>query len=232
MEKPHREKFDELLSRQEDERNALIGETHGEALAVDEQITAHKDATAELKGEGTKEGVDGTNNKFLTDTYITWYSVADAAEAKQEAILIRPGTQDYEALSESTEPTEFGRYTLNPETQGLDFEKHKAFVPDLSAWNDKPLHEVVRYVMDTYGDRYYVPGIEYWKWLYENPGKNPPGVDLKDGKWYFLPGSVLRNRDGRWSVPCADWSRSELHRGEDWLTSGWSSYYRVVLLEK
>jgi MoxR-like ATPase len=115
-----------------------------------------------------------TNEQFLLNTFTGWYDANKAVEAKQEAILVAPDSQDYKTLSESTEPTEFGKYTLNPETQGIDFERLQAFIPDLSSFNGKPLYEVMKHVNETYGDRYYVPGIEYWKWLCENPGKNPP----------------------------------------------------------
>mgnify|MGYP001581246325 FL=1 len=86
--------------------------------------------------------------------------------------------------------------------------------------------------MNTYGNKYYVPGIEYWKWLIENPGKNPPSAAIKDGNYYFFPGSVLRDKDGRWNVPCARWDGTKWHRGADWLAAAWNSNYRVVLLEK
>ena len=180
--------------------------------------------------EADTEALQQTNEQFILNTFETWYNKQDAAKAKQEAILIAPESQDHKALSKSTEPAEFGKYTLNPETQHLDFEQLKTFIPDLSKFNGKPLHEVIQHVMDTYSNTHYVPGIEYWKWLCENPGKSPP--NLKDGNWYFFPGSVLRGRDGRWSVSDADWSGSEWNRNALWLTSAWNDNCRVVLLEK
>lgn len=202
-----------------------------------------QDAADELAGKGGEgagpplgdadaEALKQTNEQFLLETFTGWYDVTKAVEAKQEAIIVAPRSQDYRALSESTDATEFGKYTLNPETQGLDFEHLKAYVPDLSAFTGKPLHEVMQHVIDTYGAQYYVPGIEYWKWLYENPGKNPPGVDIKDGKYHFFPGSVLRDPGGDWRVPDADWDGSKWRRVADWLTGDWDADCCVVLLEK
>ena len=180
-----------------------------------------------------------TNEPFLLDTFTSWYQ-ADASKAKQEAVLTPPDSQDFKALSqEPKKEAEFGKYTLNPETQGLDFEQLTTFVPDLSQFEAQqgnpnkpaaPLHEVMKYVLDTYGDKYYIPGIEYWKWLYENPDKIP--LNLKDGNYYFFPGSVLRGHDGDWYVPYAIWSGSTWYRDAIWLTNDWFSIYRVVLLER
>ena len=178
------------------------------------------------------EEVQIENKAFLNKTFEGWYNATDAARAIDKVEAVDPMTQDYKVLAGDTKKTEFGAYTLNPETQGIDFEKARTFVPDLSAFDGKPLHEVAKHVMDTYSDQYHVPGIEYWKWLIENPTKTPPGTVIKDGKYYFFPGSVLRGKDGHWCVPYADWFGSEWYRNARWLTREWSSSCRVVLLEK
>lgn len=172
------------------------------------------------------------NKAFLNKTFESWYNAADAARAIDKVEAIDPTSQDYKALAGDKKQAEFGAYTLNPETQGLDFEKLRAFVPDLKAFEGKKVHEVMQHVIDTYGDTHYVPGIEYWKWLIENPTKKPPGMEIKDGKYYFCPGSVLRVKDGHWNVPYADWLGARWNRFADWLTDDWFSNYRVVLLEK
>lgn len=172
------------------------------------------------------------NKAFLKKTLEGWYNATDAARAIDKVEAIDPTSQDYKDLAGDTNQAEFGAYTLNPEMQGLDFESARTFVPDLTAFNGKPLHEVVKHVMDTYGDKYYVPGIEYWKWLIENPGKNPPGSNIKDGNYYLFPGSVLRDGDGYWRVPYAAWDGAKWHRSASWLTRYWNSLSRVVLLEK
>jgi len=172
------------------------------------------------------------NKAFLNKTFEGWYNATDAARAIDKVEAVDPTTQNYEAFAGDRNQAEFGAYTLNPEMQGVDFENARTFVPDLSTFDGKPLHEVAKHVMDTYGDQYYVPGIEYWKWLVENPTKTPPGAVIKDGKYYFFPGSVLRDKVGDWRVPCAAWRGSEWYRCARWLTSDWDSSCRVVLLEK
>ena len=166
------------------------------------------------------------------DAYLSTVSWIVPEGRTPKVAFTPPSDLDFNALSQDTDTAKVGEYTLSPETQVLDFETLRAFVPDLSAFNGKPLHEVMQHVVDTYGSQYHIPGIEYWKWLCENPGKNPPGMAIKDGKYYFLPGSVLRDEDGGWDVPYAGWDGSEWSRRAGWLTDGWNSHCRVVLLEK
>ncbi|TSC65127.1 MAG: hypothetical protein G01um101491_8 [Parcubacteria group bacterium Gr01-1014_91] len=177
------------------------------------------------------EELSQANEAFMLGTFKDSWGW-DTTNLKPEGHVVTPQMQNYEALSQDVDATKRGEYTLNPETQGLDFETLRAFVPDLSALNGKPVHEVIQHVVDTYGNNYHIPGIEYWKWLIENPGKNPPGSNIKDGNYYFFPGSVLRDEVGNWNVPCADWRGTEWRRGASWLTNDWNSFYRVVLLEK
>ena len=177
------------------------------------------------------EGLSRANEPFMLSTFKDSWSW-DTANLKPEGHTTSPQAQNYEALSKDVDATKRGEYTLNPETQGLNFETLRAFVPDLKAFNGKKVHEVMQHVIDTYSATHHVPGIEYWKWLIENPGKNPPGANLKDGKYYFFPGSVLRGKDGHWDVPYADWDGSKWNRRAYWLSGDWNGDYRVVLLEK
>ena len=41
----------------------------------------------------------------------------------------------------------------------------------------------------------------------------------------------LRDKDGNWNVPYANWNGSEWNRNANWLTNDWNSNYRVVLLD-
>jgi hypothetical protein len=220
----------EYASAQEhaNQENARFDEIKVRMKELEREIT-------DIRGEAVAsvETYTQMNEQFLHSTFTSWYDANQAAEARQEAIIVAPDSQDYKALSESKEPAEFGKYTLNSETQGIDLEGLRAFIPDLLSFNGRPLHEVMKYVMDTYGATHYIPGIEYWKWLYENPGKNPPGANLKDwGEYYFFPGSVLRDRHGSWYVPYANWNGSEWDRSANWLSNDWLSDCRVLLLEK
>ena len=41
----------------------------------------------------------------------------------------------------------------------------------------------------------------------------------------------LRDKDGNWNVPYANWNGSKWNRNANWLTNDWNSNYRVVLLD-
>ena len=182
---------------------------------------------------------------FLKEVFSSWgvsdekITKADITPAWQDPKSLKP--EDWEKLKSNVDEEKFGEYTLNPEMGGFsdaDFEslskseKFKRFktekLPD--DWNGKPLAEVATYIMETYGDRYYLPGIEYWQWLSANPDKSP--AELKDGDYQFLFGSTLRHSRGHWSVPCVSWGGSEWSRDARWLDNSWNSDYRVVLLER
>lgn len=196
-----------------------------------ESMRRQLDSGEEIIPMPDDEELSQTNEPFMLSTFKDSWNW-DTTNLKPEGHTISPQAQNYEDLSQDVDATKRGEYTLNPETQGLDFEKLRAFVPDLTAFNGKKVHEVVKHVMDTYGITHHVPGIKYWKWMIENPGKTPPRSNLKDGNCYFFPGSVLRDEDGDWFVPYAYWEASEWRRRALWLTSAWSSVCRVALLEK
>ncbi len=220
--------FDTRGKRVKQEADDLLGESSPEdPFLADMKKRAGKSFGAE---DLDLEQAQADNKDFLKSTFESWHNTTNAARAIDKVEAIDPTTQDYEALAKNSNKTEFGAYTLNPETQGLDFENLKVFVPDLSQFNGKPIHEVVKHVVDTYGATHHIPGIEYWKWLYENPGKIP--ANLKDGDVYYLSGSVLRERGGDWRVPCGRWHGSKWLRYATWLASGWGGDFRVVLLEK
>lgn len=189
------------------------------------------DSGEEIPQMPDDEELAKTTTPFMLKTFKDSWGW-DVTNLTPEGRVVTPQTQNYKALSQDTDASKRGEYILNPETQGLDFETLRAFVPDLSALNGKPVHEVIQHVVDIYGGQYHIPGIEYWKWLCENPGKNPPGPNMKDGKYYFFPGSVLRGEGGDWDIPCAFWNGSEWDRNAGWLALDWNSRYRVVLLEK
>ena len=149
-----------------------------------------------------------------------------------EPAVVDLKTEDYQARIADISASKFGEFTINPDTQNIDWEvmKDKIFIPDLSAFNGRPFIEVFKYLIDTYSDKYKLPGIEYWKFILENPDKVPD--QLKNGRWYYNFGSLIRVCDGRWGVPYAFWFQSGWGRDTSWLIIDWDSYDRVILLEK
>lgn len=163
-----------------------------------EEITGKKvPAETETPAVPDIETLQKANRAFLFDTFKKWYSEPDAQKAKQKASFRNPETLDYPALSQDTDASKFGEYTLNPDTQQIDFETARLVIIDLPQFVGKKRSEVMKHIIDTYGATHHIPGLEYWKWIIENPDKTPQS--LKDGNWHFFPGSILRGKDGHWS---------------------------------
>jgi hypothetical protein len=223
-------------------------ETLNSTINHDEPITESSLADLRAAVEGMKITIGGKEltlenvenissfSLFLNDLYKSW-GVAETDLPTPNFSFVDPKEINYKEKSQNPDKKKFGSYTLNPETFGVDFEKAKVFIPDLSSMEGKKLHEVFQYVVDTYGDKYHIPGIEYWKWMIENPDKaeeaaKKQNYDIKDGNYHYFPGSSLCRSDGHWSVPCAYWNGGEFYRSAYWLENEWNSGRRVLLLEK
>jgi len=196
-------------------------------------LVAPEEAGAKHVVPERAEEIVEENKTFFTETLKGWYGQESADKAKQSAEVKDPAGFDWKALSADVNQAEYGAYTMNPETAGIDWESippEKIKVVDLSKMKGKPLHEVGEYLIANYADKYDIPGIEYWKYATLHPDKVP--AELKDGNYHFFFGSVLRGKVGFWDVPSADWGGSGFHRYAYWLTNDWYSDYRVVLLEK
>jgi len=223
-------------------------ETLNSAISHDKPVTESNLDDLRSAIEGMKINISGKEvtlkdvesissfNAFLNSTYQSW-GVAESDLPTPHPSFVDPKEIEYEKKSKNPDEKKFGTYTLNPETFAVDFEKAKVFIPDLSAMEGKELHQVFQYVVDTYGDKYHIPGIEYWKWMVQNPDKAEEAAkkqkyDIKDGNVYCFPGSSLCDSGGDWSVPYAYWRGGEFHRRASWLERGWGSSDRVLLLEK
>lgn len=173
------------------------------------------------------------NRQFLIDTFMQWYNKNDAENAKQSVELISPKDIDWNTKKDDKDKPMFGEYTMNPETVTIDWEKisvEKIKIFDFAEFVDKPRTELAKHLVENYSDKYYIPGIEFWKYLYENQDKI--SQDLKDGNYYFFFGSILRGKDGYWDIPNSYWNGGKWDRGASWLGRDWNSGARVLLLEK
>ncbi len=204
-----------------------------------EKINIKNLSFEESEKEGkTPEELREEFRDLLVEKFSSWYShevtkakISEAAGHLPE--LITPKDQNWQAKEEeAADPSKFGEYTLNPETVDIDWEtipieKIKSVkLPD--ELNDKLLSDIAKHVVATYGDNYYIPGIEYWKYILEHHESCPQ--ELKDGNPHYFFGSVLRGASGNWFVPRAWWLGTNWNQRR-YLTAIFSDY-RAVLVEK
>ena len=171
---------------------------------------------------------------FLMETYKGWgvdQTKLDAIKWK-EYNFISPKNENYKSRKDDVDASKYGEYTLSPETQNIDWDKipqNKIKTVELPAsLNGKKLSEIGEYLKTAYPNAK-LPGLEYYKYIIENPAKAP--VSLKDGNYHFFFGSLFRDSGGRWVVPCVVSDASGFRRGGGWLGHDWDSDCRVVLLD-
>ncbi len=187
---------------------------------------------------------------FWRDTYTNDWSLnnQDLSKVKFTPEFLKPEEIKWQDIAKAKDdPKEFGKYITNPETALLDYEKlgkPEIYNPnediDLDKWLEKNKLKknpasVMQYVAEKFSKTYYLPGIEYQKYLFENQKKK--GVipeELKDGNWYYFPGASFRGSDGSWCVPFGSWnsSGSFWERSGNWTSLGWNDHERVLLLGK
>lgn len=223
--------FNEAVSMYEQAlENNTFEDTNGEDKGIGEkrkQDLQNKILKILERGEVMRARLDG-GEELSNSPEFTPQSIAEISaftsdvfgkDKFNEATITPPTDIDYTTLKNTPDASKYGEYTLNPEMGGVDYENAKVFIPDLSAMNGKGLDEVFEHVVDTYGDEYHIPGLEYWKYIIENPSKADPAI--KDGKYYFFPGSVLRSSGGLACVPYSYWGgsrfdRNAVHLGDQW----------------
>ena len=177
-------------------------------------------------------------NPFLMDIFQNHWNYSqeqlDLARQNLKPEIISPNNIDWDQRREDINTTKLGQYTLNPETQNLDFDKAKVFIPDrneLRAFEGKTLAEVGAYLNSKYSNKYYIPGIEYWQYVCQNPNKVPRKLK-NTNNYYFYFGSILLSYSGYWNVPYSYWYGSSFGHYTRWFGHSWGSNYHVVLLEK
>ena len=199
-----------------------------------------------IKAEKMKERLDSSEplqdntledptsfNTFLLDTYKGWGEAQDKLDTLNfSPELVLPNDLDYTTKEADIDATKFGEYTLNPDTLSLDYDtipENKIKVITLpNTLNGKPLDEIANYILQTYPN-HHIPGLEYYKYILENPNKGPQS--LRDGNYHFFFGSLFRSSSGGWRVPYMRWGGSLWNRYGHWLASSWNGLCRVVVVE-
>lgn len=173
---------------------------------------------------------------FLKKSYQeSWNGNADTvAKAGEKPEIVFPGAIVWEKIVE-VDASKFGEYTVNPDTIGINWEnvpKEKIKVFDFSEFVGKPRWKLAKYLTTEWPDRdkYHIPGIEYWKYVFEHPDQAPDS--LKDGNYHYFFGSIFRGAGGTLDVPVVRRDGVEFERRGNWLDRQWGALGRVVLLEK
>jgi len=195
-------------------------------------IEVNKDSYIDSStGVADMEKFEEELNGFMAKTFVMWYGKANAGKAKISMQTISLPKMNYEGLR-TTDKSLYGQYTINPETAGMNHKEKelKIKILDMKEFVGKPRSEAAKAVVEKYGGLYHIPGLEYEKYLLENPDKIP--AELKDWNWYYFIGSTFRDQDGDSNIPCGHWNGSRLARYADWLDIKWYRDDRVVLLEK
>lgn len=118
-------------------------------------------------------------------------------------------TADLEQLrSDPASTSKTGKYTLSPAARKLtaaDFEKFARdgkfkLVTEADLGRDDRIFTIARKLYTKYGSDYYIPGVELWKWIIENPSKVPEVVRKQKGELVFF-GSVMSGAGGEWQFP-------------------------------
>ena len=180
----------------------------------------------------------------LEDVFCDWYEYRpdwseegngiSVKRAKYFASFLRPSKIKYVRLKDEINRNKFGHFSMNPDVATIFsttwvyrnrlikpispelFVKRRIFIPDLQSIsiNGKTTAEVGEYIVHTYGNTFYVPGLEYYIWLLDYlSGPPPPEVRQNlcgprvggNRRLFIFFGSVFCNAFGEWSVPAVEW---------------------------
>lgn len=160
--------------------------------------------------------------KFALDTFDYKTKItADPSKAGEVTHLNQPTPKDLETLFKKVKPE-----IMNPNTD-----------KDFQAWAKKnnitsiKRYHFAEYTVKVLSKKYYIPGLDYWKWVQENP-TNANLANIKDGNWYYMPSSLFRVSNGGCRVPVVGWNGSEFAPGGAWLGRDLASLDRVLLLPR
>lgn len=189
------------------------------------------------------ETIKSRYSPFLLDTLNRWGNKEDADKLVEERLnvkLIPPSDVDWANMQEYGAHNRSGEVVFNPDTISIDWEttpvqKFKAI--ELKEMEGKSVAEVARHILDTYGDTYHIPGIEYWNFIVENPEKASPLLLLGDGKTYYFFGSTITTFEdvlipGVSCYPSGYTDGPKFTRAAIRPSDSWSANKKVFLLEK
>ncbi|MCH1911991.1 hypothetical protein L9Z41_18090 [Leptospira noguchii] len=181
---------------------------------------------------------DPSTESFLIQTYKKWGWIKSDDNIPQfTPIIIDPielWSRDPYDLLNDVAPEKFGEYMI-AESNYLDPTSAIPVILDEQPLDGKIFGFVAYEVSQKHSDSHHLAGIDYWKWLCENPDLIPDSFKMDNTEFYFF-GSLIRDRDGYWMIPCYtynDWDdRKENREDYTFLTQIWFKICRAVILEK
>ena len=214
-------------------RGQKMKDVAGEFLTEEEKDEQSAMATSASGRPESTETINTDLTQFLLQTYKGWgvdQTKLDAIQWNQSTVS--PKNENYEMKKDDIDTSKYGEFTLNPDTKDIDWDKipqNKIKTVELPAnMTGKKLSEIGEYLKTAYPNAK-LPGLEYYKYIIENPNKAPQS--FKDGNYHFFFGSLFRDSGGDWNVPFVYSGASGFRRNGGWLVSGWHGHYRVVVVE-
>jgi hypothetical protein len=229
----------------------LMDTAYDEAQQDNEAIDEKEAELRELKGINGKEANNGLNlekiktrfSPFITEVYTELYGKEEAEEIEQKIILMSPKDINWHDTKINHERV--GEYTLNPDTVNIAWEsvlESDVHIIDLDS-EDFNMPAIIagrtssqrtpgyaaEDISARYGDSYHIPGIEYWKYIIENPDKAPNS--LKNGKTYCFVGSILRSAKSP-RIPCIRFDGTSFSKTYLYLDQSLGLGINAVLIEK
>jgi hypothetical protein len=132
------------------------------------------------KGEVGMEEFEKQMNDFVKETLVIWYGKDRAEKANIKMLSTPLAEMDYRAPRGGVDFSKLGEFTTNPEMAKMNFieKEPKVKILAMKEFIGKPRSEVMKTVVEKYGSSYHIPGLEFEKFLLENPDKVPE--ELKD----------------------------------------------------
>ena len=146
--------------------------------------------------------------------------------------LINPEEIDYKKLCKESRigSAKIGYFTLNPESMNLKFENINPILLSKKEWIGKQHGEVFAEVIALYGNTHCIPGVEYQKFLQENPDKIPKELRLNELNLYYTPASIIGNLNKNWFTFGGVFSHLTWHVGIFSVENDWQENEYVIIL--
>jgi hypothetical protein len=181
-----------------------------------------------------EEKLKRENDPFITKKLKDWYTLDDGDVPTLHLLTQAVKDIRFRNIGVTKQLSRFGMYTLNPETQNINWDnvsEDQIFLPDLTSFQGKPAYEVLQRIVDLYSETHYIPGIEYWRWLKDNYDKAPDSLKDQSAKFYFA-GSLIGDTDGFMDVPYSTRLGESFSSRAQVLNGPWPASGLVVLVRK